>query len=1534
MSGTIPNEFQNSEENDEEEDDEDEDSRPRENEESTEDEVRSGSIMTRSTYGGLSNAPSNSVRVAVRIRPLLPREVIANARECITVTPGEPQVFMGSHAYTYDFVFQPDAAQDEIFEKCAKPLVDGILEGYNATILAYGQTGSGKTYTMGTGFDPEVTNSATLVTTPTNLGILPRCISYLFDQIRELTVQISPAPDFKVSVQFTELYNEEVIDLLSDNPIMHSSTSRPATGNKSNIKIHEDSSGQIYLVNLATKSVSSCSETLETLKTGALNRTTASTNMNDSSSRSHAIFSIMVNQTRVVVDKSGASDIESLHAKFHFVDLAGSERLKRTLATGDRAKEGIAINSGLLVLGNVISALGDKSKKATHVPYRDSKLTRLLQDSLGGNSRTLMIACVSPNEMDFVESINTMKYANRAKNIKNKVVINQDKSSRTIALLKDRINELESELMEYKRGSRKPEHELELDVNAENIMLLAEVETLKSKLKSKQDTIDKLLSQIARLQAVTITDDPSCDLTNLVSKYLHEIEDLRAKLYESESECEKLRSKQRQIIKNLASPRESGTGNVSMSVSINEDVTCLLTKAKEEVSEQKHVVEVKRKVVKSEDEESSEDEDDSSSSERDGNTNNYTELASLNQEISTKQRLIEELENSQLRMESMKNKYEEKLGQLINKIRSTEEERDAVMKKKTGSAAKEKNQEYEIKIREYQAELKRWNSAKKEHAKLIRDQSCYEAQIDKYKREIEEMKKMKVKLIHQVKNENLRHREVEKQRAKEITQLKKETRKQEFKVRKLESDSKLKDAVLKRKLQEVEMLKKNRFNSKVKTSSPVKGKQAWSRIQNSMKKEANSRCSVASLEKDMVGLIQRRSELNGMLSNETDIDNLDSIQSNLALVEDKIKAIQEEIVCSNDRGEEKDSTRRSVVVEHLSNLDYSYVVEKLFEQNVESMSCVGMLEGRVHETEEVNKHLQREVETLRDLLHHLYMRKSSSEAENEQQRRIEHMLMPPPALPGMSAPPPPPPSSAPKARRRLTATTQELLGSVESLEMLCDQQPPTNIPINNRFTRNTRLTQSMRSASAGGSSQTTRNKTKPALTRQDTYSVIDSNVLNNTYVIEGTNDADTNITNKTALQRSVSEISDVERTTRSIRGPGNVRSPRGNAWLNLSSFLEGHSKPVLCLSSTNELVVSGSKDATCRVWDLETSKEVGCYEGHPHNVSCVCHVPESNLIMTGSSYQIKIFDTRTNEPVKSFSSSGGEWIGPLQSQPPIPSLHSATLPRVNDLPSGEKQVHSIQAVRNYFFTSFGERIRIWDIRKLQPLGTLYGKHNSSVMCITGCESGLHGKDWMITGSKDHSIKVYEYNPNTPPDQINCVKNLNPPHYDGIECLLLGNKRNGTLYSGSRDMCIKKWDLENSKIVGTVNMAHSGWITGLANVPSSQTDHEYVISSSRDGSLKIWDSSREFKEIARFENNLGLECVNTNDKYVFFGGTGTGNNAIGNSVDGVIGVFKLSETWSKNLFCNNNNVLPSNVTTRAGSGGNSNNRQTQYLAENI
>ncbi|KAG9342346.1 hypothetical protein JZ751_016848 [Albula glossodonta] len=356
-----------------------------------------------------------------RIRPQLAKEKIEGCHICTFVTPSEPQVILGKDkAFTYDYVFDMETQQDAIYTHCTEKLIEGCFEGYNATVFAYGQlignkvqTGSGKTYTMGTGFDVSLGSE--------ELGIIPRAVSHLFSGIEErrraATEAGRPVPEFKINAQFLEM--------------------------------------------------------MQCLKLGALSRTTASTQMNVQSSRSHAIFTIHLCQVRVCApDNEGSetdnriangsasemNEFETLTAKFHFVDLAGSERLKRTGATGDRAKEGISINCGLVwsAEDDVHSgydgnpALGDRSKRATHVPYRDSKLTRLLQDSLGGNSQTVMIACISPSDRDFMETLNTLKYANRARNIKNRVMVNQDKASQQISALRTEIARLQMELMEYK----------------------------------------------------------------------------------------------------------------------------------------------------------------------------------------------------------------------------------------------------------------------------------------------------------------------------------------------------------------------------------------------------------------------------------------------------------------------------------------------------------------------------------------------------------------------------------------------------------------------------------------------------------------------------------------------------------------------------------------------------------------------------------------------------------------------------------------------------------------------------------------------------------------------------------------------------------------------------------------------------------------------------------------------------------------------------------------------------------------------------
>lgn len=252
-----------------------------------------------------------------------------------------------------------------------------------------------------------------------------------------------------VRVSYYEIYNENIKDLLA-----------PDTPPKT-LVVREDENKGIFISNIKEEVVTSYEEMIKCVETGSIHRTVGCTLMNETSSRSHSIFTIILEQR--ISDPSssgststgcGSSDTDEgfKMAKFHLVDLAGSERNKRTGAQGIRFKEAVQINAGLLALGNVISALGDEKKRGTisHVPYRDSKLTRLLQDSLGGNSRTVMIACVSPADSSFQETLNTLKYANRARNIKNKPVVNTDPHSAQLGRLKDQINALQLELLKQK----------------------------------------------------------------------------------------------------------------------------------------------------------------------------------------------------------------------------------------------------------------------------------------------------------------------------------------------------------------------------------------------------------------------------------------------------------------------------------------------------------------------------------------------------------------------------------------------------------------------------------------------------------------------------------------------------------------------------------------------------------------------------------------------------------------------------------------------------------------------------------------------------------------------------------------------------------------------------------------------------------------------------------------------------------------------------------------------------------------------------
>lgn len=350
---------------------------------------------------------------------------------------GETQILIGreseqqenKRSFTYDKIFSQNSSQDDIYSNVAAPLVMQFFEGFNATILAYGQTFSGKTYTMGSG----------LTDNKDAAGIIPRVFNDLFSKIEQ-----DPKWKYEIKISFLEVYQEQVRDLLAQE--------------QREITIRE-SKGSITVSGIQEHTASCLEDVLDFLAQGAAERSTGDTQMHLHSSRSHAIFTIILEQMHasannnpISIYNSGTAPPIVRRSKLHLVDLAGSERLKRTGAEGVRLKESVKINSGLLALGNVISVLGaEKSSKdvdrGVHVPYRDSKLTRLLQDSLGGNSKTVMIACVSSLDEDLDETLNTLKYAYRAKKIQNKPVLNvMDVRALEMTSMKEKIDLLETQL--------------------------------------------------------------------------------------------------------------------------------------------------------------------------------------------------------------------------------------------------------------------------------------------------------------------------------------------------------------------------------------------------------------------------------------------------------------------------------------------------------------------------------------------------------------------------------------------------------------------------------------------------------------------------------------------------------------------------------------------------------------------------------------------------------------------------------------------------------------------------------------------------------------------------------------------------------------------------------------------------------------------------------------------------------------------------------------------------------------------------------
>ncbi|XP_063064898.1 kinesin-like protein KIF3B [Engraulis encrasicolus] len=369
---------------------------------------------------------AESVKVVVRCRPMNEKERAANYERVVSVDVKLGQVAVrnprGSSphkVFTFDSVYDWNSKQVDLYDETFRPLVDSVLLGFNGTIFAYGQTGTGKTYTMeGVRNDPE------------RRGVIPNSFEHIFTHISR-----SQNQQYLVRASYLEIYQEEIRDLLSkDQARRLELKERPDTG--------------VYVKDLSSFVTKSVREIEHVMNVGNQNRSVGATNMNEHSSRSHAIFVITIECSEMGVD--GESHIRV--GKLNLVDLAGSERQTKTGAQGERLKEATKINLSLSALGNVISALVDG--RSTHIPYRDSKLTRLLQDSLGGNARTVMVANIGPASYNVEETLTTLRYSNRAKNIKNKPRVNEDPKDALLREFQEEIARLKAQL-EKKSGRRK-----------------------------------------------------------------------------------------------------------------------------------------------------------------------------------------------------------------------------------------------------------------------------------------------------------------------------------------------------------------------------------------------------------------------------------------------------------------------------------------------------------------------------------------------------------------------------------------------------------------------------------------------------------------------------------------------------------------------------------------------------------------------------------------------------------------------------------------------------------------------------------------------------------------------------------------------------------------------------------------------------------------------------------------------------------------------------------------------------------------------
>ncbi|XP_018404227.1 PREDICTED: chromosome-associated kinesin KIF4 [Cyphomyrmex costatus] len=696
----------------------------------------------------------STVSVALRIRPLVDSEIEKGCQMCLNAIPGEPQVRVCNtdKAFTYNYVFPPHIEQEDFYNTAIKRLVDNTFQGYNVTILAYGQTGSGKTHSMGTNY-----------TGVGEKGIIPRVIYDIFE-----TIKSKEDWSFKVAVSFMELYQEQLYDLLSDKQ-----------KSQSIVDIREDGKN-IRIVGVTEKQVEDAQETLECLAQGSMGRVTGATAMNAHSSRSHAIFTLCIRQQKK--DDPNTATV----AKFHLVDLAGSERSKKTQTTGERFKEGVNINKGLLALGNVISQLGDGAS-GTYIGYRDSKLTRLLQDSLGGNSMTLMVACVSPADYNLDETLSTLRYADRARKIKNKPIVNQDPKVAEINRLNKLVQELRLALANQELGI--------MTCPKEHEALEDKYSVLQQKFRDMTEKLNSNLGEIVIMhERAEMAEQAREKIRFAISLLLDEFKQVLQDFDLSPEIDDEKRNKFKAIYEKMldiqSNEKKASEELINHEISnskhcvmhVEEDVECVRAEELNDIEgsldyfdkkEEEHTL-------------------------RQAERNN--EVQTINKELALKESLVSELLKNvtQETAESRRNVVE--MEQEIKRLHAEKEEHlQAVhahnVSSKLAETRRKRVQELEKKI----AELTRRCM---EQNKVIKAKEKQDQKIKTLSSEIQSLKETRVKLIRQMRNDANNFTKWKQSKEKEINKLRTQDRKRAYEIIRMKIEHNKQENVFKRKMEE------------------------------------------------------------------------------------------------------------------------------------------------------------------------------------------------------------------------------------------------------------------------------------------------------------------------------------------------------------------------------------------------------------------------------------------------------------------------------------------------------------------------------------------------------------------------------------------------------------------------------------------------------------------------------------------------------------------------------------------------------------